>query len=72
MELVINKQKNAKEFCELKSGEAFYFPEEKWYGMKLYSETCDGDNAVDIATGELAGLREGDYVIPVKAKIVVE
>lgn len=72
MELVINKWKNTKEFGELQSGEAFYFPGEDWYGMKLYSNSHDGDNAVDIATGELAQLLADDTVIPVKAKIIIE
>lgn len=71
MKLINRKITNITQFSELKAGEPFYFPAEDWYGMKLYLETFDGNNAVDIQTGELARILGDEEVVAVSAQIEI-
>lgn len=71
MKVVNKRNKNTKKFVELQAGEPFYFPEEEWYGIALYSTTDDGENAVDIESGELASMRDDFEVVPLNAQFVI-
>ena len=71
MELIDRRMTKTTQFGELKASEPFYFPAEGWYGMKLYAETSDGENAVDIQTGELARIHADEEVVVVKAQIEI-
>ena len=71
MKIVDNRNKSTKRFDELRAGEPFYYPEEGWYGIVLYSTTSDGENAVDIESGELATMYGYNEVIPLNAQIVI-
>ena len=64
---IVNEQMNRTvDFSDLSPGTIFFFPLEEWYGMRLDDETSEGENAVDLRTGELAHLLDGDQVIPLK------
>lgn len=64
---IVNEQMNRDiTFSDLSPGDVFFFPHEEWYGMRLDGETSEGENAVDLQTGELAILGNGDRVIPLK------
>lgn len=71
---IVNEQMNRDiTFSDLSPGDVFFFPCEEWYGMRLDGETSEGENAVDLQTGELALLRDGDRVIPLKdAHLVIQ
>ncbi len=71
MELIDKRMTNTTLFSELKASEPFYYPAEGWYGMKLYSETYEGDNAVDLQTGELAKINKDEEVVVVSAQIEI-
>jgi len=71
MELIDRRMAKTTQFGELKASEPFYYPAEGWYGMKLYTETSDGDNAVDIQTGELARIYGDEEVVAVNARIEI-
>ena len=71
MMLIDKRMKNTTQFGKLKASEPFYYPAEGWYGMKLYSETFDGENAVDIQTGELARMHADEEVVVVNAQIEI-
>jgi hypothetical protein len=64
---IVNEQMNRTvDFSDLSPGTVFFFPLEEWYGMRLDGETSEGENAVDLRTGELANLSIRDQVIPLK------
>ena len=64
---IVNEQMNhTADFSDLTPGTVFFFPLEEWYGMRLDSETSEGENAVDLRTGELAYLLDKDQIIPLK------
>lgn len=71
MKVVDNRNKSTKRFDELRAGEPFYYPEEEWYGIKLYSDTSDGEDAVDIESGELARIYGYNEVVPLNAQFVI-
>ena len=71
MKVVNKKNKITKRFDALRAGEPFYYPEEEWYGIVLYSTTDDGENAVDIESGELACMRDNNEVVPLNAEFVI-
>ena len=71
MELIDRRMENTTQFSELKASEPFYYPDEGWYGIKLYAETSEGSNAVDIQTGELARIYENEEVVIVNARIEI-
>ena len=71
MRVVNKRNKSTKRFDTLRAGEPFYYPEEEWYGIVLYSTTDAGENAVDIESGELACMRDNNEVIPLNAEFVV-
>lgn len=66
MKIVNEKMNHVVDFCDLSPGTVFFFPLEEWYGMRVDGETPAGDNAVDLQTGELAHLSNGDQVVPLK------
>ena len=64
---IVNEQMNrTADFSDLSPGDVFFFPREEWHGMRLNDETSEGENAVDLRTGELAYLLDGDQVISLK------
>ena len=71
MKVIDNRTKSSVRFDELRAGEPFYYPEEGWYGIVLYSTTEDGENAVDIESGELASMFSDVEVIPLNAQFVI-
>lgn len=71
MELIDRRMTKTTQFGELKASEPFYYPAEGWYGMKLYAETSEGSNAVDIQTGELARIYANEEVVAVNAQIEI-
>lgn len=71
MKVVNKSSKKTKRFDELRAGDPFYFPEEEWYGIVLYSTTDCGENAVDIESGELASMYGSNEVIPLDAQFVI-
>jgi hypothetical protein len=66
MKIVNEKMNQTACFSDLSPGAVFYFPREKWYGMRLDGATSEGDNAVDLQTGELANLPGWEQIIPLK------
>jgi hypothetical protein len=72
MKIVNEKMNHTVDFSDLSPGTVFFFPLEKWYGMRLNGETSEGENAIDLQTGELAYLLYRDQVVPLKdAHLVV-
>lgn len=63
MMIVNEKMSNIIDFSDLSPGDVFFFPLEKWYGMRLDGATSEGENAIDLQTGELAYLLDGDQVV---------
>lgn len=64
---IVNEQMNQTAcFSDLTPGTVFFFPPENWYGIRLDGETSDGENAVDLQTGELAILSTREQIIPLK------
>lgn len=69
---IVNKQRpQTVDFRTLSAGQPFYYPEEEWYGIKLNTETDAGENAVDIETGELAGLGELSQVVEIRGQFEI-
>lgn len=66
MMIVNEKMSHDVDFSDLSPGTVFFFPLEEWYGMRLADATSEGENAVDLQTGELAYLSDGDQVVPLK------
>jgi hypothetical protein len=66
MKIVNEKMNHDITFSDLSPGDVFFFPLEEWYGMRLDGETSKGENAVDLQTGEVACLGDGDRIIPLK------
>jgi hypothetical protein len=66
MKIVNEKMSHDTAFIALSPGTVFFFPLERWYGMRLDGENHQGDNAVDLQTGELVRLGNGDRVVPLK------
>ena len=59
---IVNEQMNRTvDFSDLSPGDVFFFPR-----MRLDGETSEGENAVDLRTGELAILSTWEQVIPLK------
>lgn len=72
MKIVSNRNQNAVFFKSIKAGQPFYLVDEGWYGIRLEDGACNMGNAVDIETGELADLDDGDKVIAVNGYFRVE
>lgn len=71
MKIVDKRRPQTVEFRTLEAGQPFYFPGEKWYGIRLANDTDTGDNAVDIETGELADIDDYAEVILLKGQFEV-
>jgi hypothetical protein len=69
---IVNEQMNHTiDFTDLSPGTVFFFPYEEWYGMRLDGESHQGDNAVDLKTGELAHVASREQVVPLKDAYLV-
>jgi hypothetical protein len=67
MKIVNEKMNHDIAFMTLSPGDVFFFPLEGWYGMRLNDDNDhQDDNAVDLQTGELARLGNGDRVVLLK------
>lgn len=71
MKIVDKRTTKTVDFRSLAAGEVFYFPTEEWYGLKLSNETQNGEDAVDIETGELAMLCARDQVVKLAAQLEI-
>lgn len=72
MMIANEKMSHIVDFSDLSPGTVFFFPLEKWYGMRLADATSEGENAVDLQTDELAYLLDGDQVVPLEdARLII-
>lgn len=65
MKIIDKRSAKTVDFRTIEAGQPFYYPDEEYYAIRLAEETAEGENAVDIATGELAMMGDLAQVIPV-------
>lgn len=65
MKIIDKRNAHTVDFRTIEAGQPFYYPDEEYYAIRLAEETTEGENAVDIGTGELAMMGDLAQVIPV-------